>query len=209
MLSWWFWIYNWWLSPNEFGDAINPILWGITFFLVYKTFWLQKEMLQNQKDELQWQKEIILEQLQWEKNRSFRDFIEFLLEWVSLSISYLQVQGNNGNYKWVIKWESAVIWLKNSGVFYEWTGFFDIDRNTWLTNWWLVKLQEIVKSIKYIEEYIDENYKWTNNDRKNFYYRLIKDRISYNLYEMIMGIDATKSEAIKLLTFKAYILDTH
>lgn len=198
----WYWIYSWWQLSIEkwvdvwkFGDSFwvfNAFVWTLTLLLIGATYFHQKETLDEQTKGI--------------KNQNFRNFIEFLLEWLTLSISNIQVRWHNQFY-WIIRWESALIWLKYSGVLYEWVQFSNIEKDSWIKHGWLIKLTEIIRSIKHIEWYIEEGYKWSNAERKIFYYRLIKDRISYNLYEIIMETSATRWIAEETKTFKNYLLE--
>lgn len=195
-----YWRYSWWqisidkwFDVWKFGDSFwvfNAFIWTLTLLLIGATYFHQKETLDEQTKGI--------------KNQNFRNFVEFLLEWLTLSINNIQVRGHNQFY-WVIQWESALIWLKYTGVLYDWVQFSNIDKWSWLSHGGLIKLKEIIKSIAYIESYMDENYKSNDQNRKDFYFNLIKDRISYNLYELIMENSDLKKLAEETQTFRNYL----
>lgn len=184
-------LWNLWFDVWKFWDSFgiyNAIIGTFTLLFLWITYFHQKETLDEQTQEI--------------RNQKFRDFIKFLLEWLSLLINNIQVRWHNQFY-WIIQGESALLWLKYGGALYEGTQFSNIDKDSWLKHWWFVKFKEIVKSIEYIELYIEKYYKWGDIERKNFYYRLIKDRISYNLYELL--IEHIKEEERKVKTLNEYL----
>lgn len=49
LLAWWTWIIYSWLKPNEFGDAINPLINLITIIFLYLNWISLKEELNEEK----------------------------------------------------------------------------------------------------------------------------------------------------------------
>ncbi len=172
-------------------------------FLVYKTYSLQKEELRNTQDALKKQEKMTEEQSKVFRNNQFRDFIKFQIEWLRLLINNIQIEWLNSSTqsKTHIYWEHALICLKYSCVNINWDTYY-WEKASWLKHWWTEKLNKILITIKHIEKYLDTNYKWEDMDRKEFYYNLLSNEISYLLYELLLEKFPDKIKEI-------YILDTY
>ena len=125
------------------------------------------------------------------------------VKWSSITrkertIKSLKAQWHNQWYR-TFEREDALTLIKFSAISIDWVVYQGFDKKRWLTQEWNFKLTWILKSISYFEEYIDENYKWEDTNRKKYYKNLIKNEISPNLYELLMEVATAEEKELYTL----------
>lgn len=184
----------WKINPGTWGDSfwgINSLISLITFFLVYKTFWLQKDMLTSQekelketKEEMRWQKETMRDQklqtmvislLELSRNHliEFKDTLEkskfCTPNGKDLISLYIQ---NNPNIS-----QDSKDWILNNAIFY-------------------------FRTLKYIEQLIINESLWDIIIIKT-YINLLESQITENLRTLHgLLIDSKEWVDKNLITFK-------
>jgi hypothetical protein len=179
LIAWWTWIFCSWLKPNEFGDAINPIVWIITIVLVYRTYKLQEKELRETTTTLQNQEWVMQEQ-------RFQDTFSLLIKTAqdhfnSIKITVEEQKRDNQSYS-SSTWSLNVNWLWGERSYFElhwWAAIIYLlnkdDLHKYSESWTLGNFKKYINTLWVIENLVDNGNEKIN---KEFYINLAKTQIN-------------------------------